>query len=110
MILQTWQFLMIVLAEWTNRQQQGVIVYFQKEDRVLREQLKGRSDPRCLDTRLTRFAPATISLGGGLTNLPSARGTGSGTFYAGRVVPGAAVLRGDGALSEFMWWVTVTHT
>ena len=42
MILQTWQFLLVVLAGWINRQQQNMIEYLREENRVLREQLGGK--------------------------------------------------------------------
>jgi len=42
MILHTWQFLVLALAGWMNQQQQDVVEYLQEENRVLREQLKGK--------------------------------------------------------------------
>lgn len=35
-------FLMVVFADWVNRQQQAVIEYLQAENEVLKSQLKGR--------------------------------------------------------------------
>ena len=37
------EFLMLIFAGWVNRSQQDVIEYLQEENRVLREQLGGRS-------------------------------------------------------------------
>ena len=42
MILHTWQFLVLVLAGCLNRQQQDIVAYLAEENRVLREQLKGK--------------------------------------------------------------------
>lgn len=42
MIFQTWQFIVVSLAGWLNRQQQDIVEYLREENRVLREQLKGR--------------------------------------------------------------------
>ena len=36
------EFLMLIFAGWVNRCQQDVIEYLQEENRVLREQLRGR--------------------------------------------------------------------
>ncbi len=37
-----YQFLMLTLAGWVDRSQQGVIKYSQEQNRVLRKQLGGR--------------------------------------------------------------------
>ena len=42
MILHTWQFLVLALAGWLNRQQQDIVAYLAEENRVLREQMKGK--------------------------------------------------------------------
>ena len=42
MILHTWQFIVLALAGWLNRQQQDIVAYLAEENRVLREQLKGK--------------------------------------------------------------------
>ncbi len=42
MILHTWQFIVLALAGWLNRQQQDIVAYLTEENRVLREQLKGK--------------------------------------------------------------------
>ena len=42
MILQTWQFIVLALAGWLNQQQQDIVAYLSEENRVLREQLKGK--------------------------------------------------------------------
>ena len=39
MILHPWQFLLIALAGWVNREQQAIIEYLREENRVLLEQL-----------------------------------------------------------------------
>ena len=45
MVFQTWQFIVVALAGWLNRQQQDVGAYLTEENRVLREQLKGKWIP-----------------------------------------------------------------
>ena len=42
MILHTWQFIVVALAGWLNQQQQDIVAYLSEENRVLREQLKGK--------------------------------------------------------------------
>ena len=42
MIVPSWQFLVVALAGWLNRQQQHAIEYLREENRVLREQLNGK--------------------------------------------------------------------
>ncbi len=37
-----WQFLLVTLAGWVNRQQQDVIAYIQEENRILKSKLKGK--------------------------------------------------------------------
>jgi len=39
MIWKPWQFILVALAGWMNRQQQHVIEYLQEENRILREEL-----------------------------------------------------------------------
>ena len=63
MILQTWQFLLVVLAGWVNRQQQDVIEYLREENRVLREQLGGKRI-RLTDDQRRRLAAKGKALGG----------------------------------------------
>ena len=41
-VLKPWQFALIVIAEWMNREQQQVIEYLRTENRVLRENLGKR--------------------------------------------------------------------
>ncbi len=41
-VLQAWQFLLVTLARWINRQQNDVIAYIQEENRVLKSKLKGK--------------------------------------------------------------------
>ena len=42
MIYKPWQFLLVALAGWMNRQQQHVIEYLREENRILREKLGGK--------------------------------------------------------------------
>ena len=42
MIIQAWQFIVVALAGWLNQQQQDIVAYLTEENRVLREQLKGK--------------------------------------------------------------------
>jgi putative transposase len=62
MILQTWQFIVVALAGWLNRQQQDVVEYLQEENRVLREQLKGKRI-RFTDDQRRRLAAKAKALG-----------------------------------------------
>ena len=41
-ILTPWQIVLVSLAGWINRQQLEVIEYLQEENRVFREQFKGK--------------------------------------------------------------------
>jgi hypothetical protein len=57
------QFLLLLFAGWVNRRQQAVIDYLVEENRVLREQLRGRR-LRFIDDqrrRLARKGPATTT-------------------------------------------------
>ncbi|MGB2820860.1 MAG: hypothetical protein WBF17_07760 [Phycisphaerae bacterium] len=62
MILHTWQFLVIALAGWLNRQQQDVVSYLAEENRVLREQLNGKRI-RFTDDQRRRLAAKGKALG-----------------------------------------------
>ena len=42
MIPHRWQFIVLALAGWLNRQQQDIVAYLSEENRVLREQFKGK--------------------------------------------------------------------
>jgi transposase InsO family protein len=42
MVFHAWQFLVVGLAGWLNQQQQDIVAYLSEENRVLREQLKGK--------------------------------------------------------------------
>ena len=42
MSTQPLQFLMIIFAGWVNRRQVDVIDYLKEENRILREQMRGR--------------------------------------------------------------------
>ena len=39
LVLQPWQFLLVILAGWVNQQQQQVIEYLRAENQVLKEKL-----------------------------------------------------------------------
>ena len=62
MIFQTWQFIVVALAGWLNRQQQDVLEYLREENRVLREQLKGKRI-RFTDDQRRRLAAKGKPLG-----------------------------------------------
>ncbi|UCC32737.1 MAG: hypothetical protein JSU86_10720 [Phycisphaerales bacterium] len=61
-VFQPWQLLLVALAGWINRQQQGVIVYIQEENRVLKNKLKRRRI-RFTDQERTRLAVKGKALG-----------------------------------------------
>ena len=42
MSVQLWQFMLVALSGWMNRQQQQIIEYLKEENRSLREQLGGK--------------------------------------------------------------------
>jgi putative transposase len=56
------QLLLVTLAGWVNRHQQHVIEYLVEEDRVLREQLRGRH-VRLTDDQRRRLAAKGQRLG-----------------------------------------------
>jgi transposase InsO family protein len=62
MIFHTWQFIVLALAGWLNRQQQDIVAYLQEENRVLREQLKGKR-LRFTDDQRRRLAAKGKALG-----------------------------------------------
>jgi len=62
MVFQTWQFIVVALAGWMNRQQQDVVAYLAEENRVLREQLKGKRI-RFTDDQRRRLAAKGKALG-----------------------------------------------
>ena len=62
MILHTWQFIVLALAGWMNRQQQDIVAYLTEENRVLREQLKGKRI-RFTDDQRRRLAAKGKALG-----------------------------------------------
>ncbi|UCE58618.1 MAG: hypothetical protein JSU63_14380 [Phycisphaerales bacterium] len=41
---QPWQLLLVTVAGWINRQQQGVAAHIQEENRILKNKLKGEAD------------------------------------------------------------------
>lgn len=57
-----WQFLLIALASWINRQQLDVIAYLEAENRVLREQL-GKKRLRFTNDQRRRLAAKAKTLG-----------------------------------------------
>ncbi len=61
-ILRPWQVVLIALAGWINRQQLDVIEYLREENRVLREQLKGKRI-RFTDDQRRRLAAKAKKLG-----------------------------------------------
>jgi putative transposase len=65
MFQHTWQFLLVALAGFINRQQQDMIAYLQEENRVLREKLGGK---RLLlnVAQKRRLATAAVKLGANL--------------------------------------------
>ena len=62
MSIHLWQFMLVTLAGWINRQQQIVIEYLMEENRVLRE-LHGKKRLRFTDAQRTRLAAKAKSLG-----------------------------------------------
>ena len=62
MVFQTWQFIVVALAGWLNRQQQDVVAYLQEENRVFREQLRGKRI-RFTDDQRRRLAGKAKALG-----------------------------------------------
>ncbi len=80
-VLQPWQLLLVSLAGWINRHQQGVIAYIQEENRILKGKLKGRRirftddqrrRPRSGSNRLRRRSRARLWDGRSLARwLPS---------------------------------------
>ena len=61
-ILRPWQIVVLALAGWISRQQLDVIEYLKEENRVLREQLKGKR-VRFTDDQRRRLAAKAKSLG-----------------------------------------------
>ena len=61
-ILHPWQIVVLALAGWINRQQLEVIEYLAEENRVLREQLKGKRI-RFTDEQRRRLAAKAKKLG-----------------------------------------------
>jgi transposase InsO family protein len=62
MVFQTWQFIVVALAGWLNQQQQDIVAYLSEENRVLREQLKGKR-LRFTDDQRRRLAAKGKALG-----------------------------------------------
>jgi hypothetical protein len=56
-----YQFILICLAGWINRNQQNVIEYLQEEVKVLKEQLEKK--PRFNDDQRRRLAPKAKKIG-----------------------------------------------
>ena len=57
-----WQFIMVALAGWMNRQQQEVIEYLREENRILREKL-GHKRIILNDAQKRRLATAAVKVG-----------------------------------------------
>jgi predicted AAA+ superfamily ATPase len=55
MVFHAWRFLVVALAGWLNQQQQDIVAYLSEENRVLREQLKGKRI-RFIDDQRRRLA------------------------------------------------------
>lgn len=62
MSIHLWQFMLVTLAGWINRQQQQVIDYLKEENRVLREQC-GKKRLRFTDDQRRRLAAKAKVLG-----------------------------------------------
>jgi len=62
MILHPWQFLLIALAGWVNREQLAIIEYLQEENGVLREQL-GKKRLRFSDAQRGSLAARAKAIG-----------------------------------------------
>ena len=62
MIATARQILVVALAGWLHRQQQDVLEYFQEENRILREHLKGKRT-RFTDDQRRRLAVKGKALG-----------------------------------------------
>lgn len=62
MSIQLWQFMLVTLAGWINRQQQYVIDYLREENRVLREQCRTKR-LRFTDDQRRRLAAKAKVLG-----------------------------------------------
>jgi hypothetical protein len=61
-VIQPWQILLAALAGWINQQQQDVIEYLREENRVLKEQLRGKR-LRLTDDQRRRLAAQGKILG-----------------------------------------------
>ena len=61
-ILYPWQFAQISVAGWMNRQQKAIIDYLIEENRILKEQLRGRR-PRLNNDQRRRLAVLGKALG-----------------------------------------------
>lgn len=57
-----WQFIVVALAGWMNRQQQDAIAYLTVENRILREKL-GHKRIILNDAQKRRLAAAAMKLG-----------------------------------------------
>lgn len=61
-IIESWQILLVALAGWMNRHQQGVITYIQEENRILKNKLNGKRI-RFTDDERRRLAVKGKALG-----------------------------------------------
>ena len=62
MTFKPWQFVVVALAGWLNRQQQDVIAYLKTENTILREKL-GTKRVRLNEQQKCRLAAAAARLG-----------------------------------------------
>ena len=95
MIPQNFQFLVIAIAGWVNRQQQATIDYLQEENRILREQL-GPKKVRFTDFQRRRLASKGFTLG----RMQGATGRIDSLLHPGSGVISFGTLRGDNRLAQ----------
>ena len=61
-VLHPWQFYMVILSGWMNRQQQEVIAYLRTENQVLKEKL-GKKRILLTDDQRHRLGGSVLFLG-----------------------------------------------
>ena len=72
------QVLLVTLAGWVNRHQQHVVEYLVEENRVLKEQVKGRRLPLTDDHRRRLAARVADSVAGSLRHVATIVTRGGG--------------------------------
>ncbi len=77
------QILLFAISGWVNRHQQDVIAYLVEENRVLKEQLKGRK-LRLTDEQRRRLAAKAKRLGRRALNRSSTQSNAAGLPVVGR--------------------------